>query len=200
VHADHLGSTRLVTTPTGAVGTRLGYTAFGETVTHSNPGGPAARSRYGYCGGWGYETDGLGDAADPLAAAGLMHVGARYYAPAIGRFVQRDPTGIGGGINVYAYCRTSPLSFIDPAGHDYSATQLVAAQAVIGVMFKTMGITIRASIDKVDTLGEEIAYGAGVLFDVMGDVTLLGLTGLGRYGEAMCEVGIQLGERKIFGL
>jgi hypothetical protein len=37
VHADHLGSTRLVTTPTGAVGTRMGYSAFGETSTHSRP-------------------------------------------------------------------------------------------------------------------------------------------------------------------
>jgi RHS repeat-associated protein len=46
----------------------------------------------------------------------LMHVGARWYDPGIGRFVQRDPIGLGGGVNVYAYCQANPLMRIDPHG------------------------------------------------------------------------------------
>ncbi|MBU0641143.1 MAG: RHS repeat-associated core domain-containing protein, partial [Planctomycetes bacterium] len=47
----------------------------------------------------------------------LQHVGHRWYEPAIGRFVQRDPIGIEGGLNVYAYCLNNPLPSVDPSGH-----------------------------------------------------------------------------------
>ncbi|MGB2987892.1 MAG: RHS repeat-associated core domain-containing protein [Phycisphaerae bacterium] len=41
---------------------------------------------------------------------------ARYYDPLIGRFLQRDPIGIRGGLNVYAYVRNAPTIRIDPDG------------------------------------------------------------------------------------
>ena len=44
------------------------------------------------CGGaWGYITD----------PSGLQQLGARFYWPEIGRFIQQDP--IGDGVNWYAY-------------------------------------------------------------------------------------------------
>jgi len=45
-----------------------------------------------------------------------MHVGARYYDPSTGRFLQRDPIGIAGGLNVYAYVGNRPTVRIDPLG------------------------------------------------------------------------------------
>ena len=42
--------------------------------------------------------------------------GWRWYQPDIGRFVQRDPVGIWGGLNVYAYCTNDPLLAVDPEG------------------------------------------------------------------------------------
>ncbi|MBK8915254.1 MAG: RHS repeat-associated core domain-containing protein [Phycisphaerales bacterium] len=47
---------------------------------------------------------------------GYVHVGARYYDPAVGRFLQRDPIGLFGGFNVYAYCANNPVSHVDPTG------------------------------------------------------------------------------------
>jgi hypothetical protein len=43
---------------------------------------------------------------------------ARYYAPALGRFISEDPIGFRGGINRYAYVGDSPLNFVDPLGKD----------------------------------------------------------------------------------
>jgi hypothetical protein len=45
-----------------------------------------------------------------------LHVGARYYDPASGRFLQRDPIGILGGLNVYAYVENYATGAIDPSG------------------------------------------------------------------------------------
>jgi RHS repeat-associated protein len=55
----------------------------------------------------GRETDGLG----------INYYRARYYNPAIGRFLSEDPLGFaGGGTNLYAYAGNNPISFRDSFG------------------------------------------------------------------------------------
>ena len=46
----------------------------------------------------------------------LYYMRGRYYAPAIGRFISRDPAGFAGGFNLYEYAGDSPTNFTDPTG------------------------------------------------------------------------------------
>jgi hypothetical protein len=128
LHSDQLASTWFTSDdPTSGPLTltrRAVRTAFGEIVYIDEP----VDSRYGYAGGWGYEThdidsNGAGDGMPdnvlnaPVAVGfPFMHVGARYYDPATGRFLQRDPIGIRGGSNVYAYTDSAPTNSVDPSG------------------------------------------------------------------------------------
>ncbi|HUU97191.1 MAG TPA: RHS repeat-associated core domain-containing protein [Phycisphaerae bacterium] len=121
LHGDLIRSTMLTTGQGGTAVSAVSYTAFGEPI------GTAPDTRYQYGGGWGYETAGFGDDPGLLVLEGapatapitLQHVGFRWYDPSIGRFIQRDPIGIFGGLNVYLYVHANPNTCVDPLGlHD----------------------------------------------------------------------------------
>ncbi|MBP6668254.1 MAG: RHS repeat-associated core domain-containing protein [Gemmatimonadales bacterium] len=48
--------------------------------------------------------------------SGLYYMRARYYDPALGRWISEDPIGIAGGLNVYAYAGNDPVNGRDPSG------------------------------------------------------------------------------------
>jgi RHS repeat-associated protein len=54
-------------------------------------------------------------------SAGLLYYGARYYDPALGRFIQPDTLvpepGNPQSLNRYAYVLNNPLKYTDPTGH-----------------------------------------------------------------------------------
>lgn len=81
-----------------------------------------------------------GERVDP--ATNLVHLRARWYDPAVGRFGSRDP--FGGALNDpislhrYLYANANPVSFTDPAGR-LTLVNLTAANFIratlIGVAF-----------------------------------------------------------------
>lgn len=129
VHTDHLGTTRLITdnTETGGnpdpqvIYTAI-FTAFGEEVSvlvdHDADPQTALVSgdadRYGYGGTHGYQSHVWHD--DDSDWFPFQHVGARYYDPSTGRFLQRDPIGVAGGLNLYNYVGGRPMTLFDPSG------------------------------------------------------------------------------------
>ena len=48
--------------------------------------------------------------------SGYSYYGYRYYNPVDGRWINRDPIGINGGVNIYCYVRNSPIVDCDPLG------------------------------------------------------------------------------------
>ncbi|TAH51166.1 MAG: RHS repeat-associated core domain-containing protein [Chloroflexota bacterium] len=102
IHGDHLGSTSKTT---GASASTQTYYPYGAIKTSS--GTPP--TDYGYTG---QKRD---------ASANLMFYGARYYDPALGRFIQPDsivPSSDPQNLNRYSYVHNNPLNFVDPSGHD----------------------------------------------------------------------------------
>ncbi len=101
---DQQGSTAQRLDGAGNVLTAHGFDAFGTSLTaNAAPTDPYA----GYGAQWGYRAD---------AETGLLLLGQRYYDPASGRFLNRDPIGYEGGTNLYAYGEDDPIDSIDPTG------------------------------------------------------------------------------------
>ena len=67
------------------------------------------------------------------ADTGLLHLGAREYDPETGAFTRRDPSGLEGGENQYAYAGGDPVNYWDPDGNFVAAVVVgAAAGAAIG--------------------------------------------------------------------
>jgi len=102
-HYDGLGSTRQLTNASSTVTASYTYDSFGNVVASSG----SITNAYGFTGEQQFNE-----------ADNLVFLRARYYKPSIGRFINRDPIGYEGGMNLYTYVRNNPVMFKDPLGMD----------------------------------------------------------------------------------
>jgi RHS repeat-associated protein len=115
-HQDGLGSVVAVSGPGGTLDASARYDAWGVTLTATG-----TIPVYGY----------TGREPDPI---GLVYYRARYYDPAAGRFVSRDPIGLDGGdINLYAYVGNNPVNHNDPDGLFVEKPFAGAANVLLGL-------------------------------------------------------------------
>ena len=103
---NHLGSAALEVDDATKVISYEEYHPYGSTAyqaTDQTREAPAKRYRY------------IGKERDE--ESGFSYHGARYYAPWLGRWISCDPIGIADDLNVFAYARGSPVTWIDVGGH-----------------------------------------------------------------------------------
>jgi len=117
LHPDHLGSTSLATDAVGKVVARRRYHPYGDERYVEGD----VQTDVGYTG----QRDVVG--------TGLMYYHARYYHPALGRFISADTIvpepGNPQALNRYAYVKNNPLRYVDPSGH-YSKDEIMKAFGV----------------------------------------------------------------------
>ena len=56
---------------------------------------------------------------------GLNYMRARYFSAREARFINKDPIGFYGGLNLYAYAGNAPTIYTDPSGKIFPAVLVV---------------------------------------------------------------------------
>ncbi len=97
---DHLGSVREVLDGSGTLQVRYDYDPYGRRSVVSG----TFQATFGYTGHYWH------------AASGLHFAMYRAYDSSNGRWLNQDPIGEAGGLNIYGYVGNSPINEIDPLG------------------------------------------------------------------------------------
>ncbi len=117
---DHLGSTRMLYAQNKALLAQYRFTPYGEA--YDLRGAPLTRGFTGQL--W-----------DP--ALGQYYFPMRHYAPGLGRWASREPSGIDGP-NLYHYVFGNPIHFVDRRGE----MTILAAGAIFGIGAVAVGILV----------------------------------------------------------
>jgi RHS repeat-associated protein len=104
---DRLGSVHALVDAQGQVVESYSYDAWGNLLSHSRTNELTNFSlRFLFQG------------REFSSATGLYNFRARWYDPQSGRWLSKDPIGLEGGLNLYAFCGDDPVNCTDPDGTD----------------------------------------------------------------------------------
>jgi len=98
LYSDHQGSIVATANGAGVSTATYSYGPYGEPNTTTG-------ARFRYTG------------QQLIGPLNLYYYKARFYSPAIGRFLQTDPIGNKDDLNLYAYVGNNPINRTDPTGH-----------------------------------------------------------------------------------
>ncbi|MFZ4765910.1 MAG: RHS repeat-associated core domain-containing protein, partial [Roseimicrobium sp.] len=97
---DHLGSIRDINDGSGATRCTYDYEPYGARALLSGD----VAADFGFTGHYFH------------GPSGLHLAPFRAYDSGVGRWINRDPIGETGGVNVFLYCDNNPMMFVDPIG------------------------------------------------------------------------------------
>ncbi len=128
--------------------------AYGNTLIFTGPGPDGVwftdddvQSTYGaneiiYCG---YRFD---------SESQLYYVRNRTYNPVLDRWIQRDPIGYNGGINLYGYVESSPVGLFDPNG--MAAASGLSAQLSYQFLMQRVNKELKKSSEAITKLKQTV--------------------------------------------
>ncbi|WGL15413.1 DUF6531 domain-containing protein [Microbulbifer bruguierae] len=133
LHADHLNTPRAGTDKTNNITWRWESDAFGVPMkksTSSKENQITINLRFP---GQYYDQE-----------SGLHYNYFRDYDPGLGRYIQSDPIGLNGGLNIFAYVGASPLSFFDNLGlRALTQGEITLAKSIFGDSIEYEKVEIR---------------------------------------------------------
>ena len=116
---DQVGSLRVVADVSGNVVKRIEYDSFGNIISDTDP---TFEVPFGFAGGL-HDRD-----------TGLVRFGYRDYDPDVGRWTAKDPIFFAGGdTDLYGYCLSDPVNFIDPLGLYLTPSQKIKVSIASGI-------------------------------------------------------------------
>jgi RHS repeat-associated protein len=188
-HHDQQDSTRLLTSTTGAVVGTASYNPYGQTTNTTGVTTPL-----GYDGQY---TD---------SEIGLIYLRVRYYDPASGQFITRDPV-VPITSEPYLYAGNSPLDMSDPTGLSVIGDLEVAAPYVVSAFAVGFcvgsGGTLCAAAAVADSIANTMITGAEVVFHritiaagIRNEVLTLANDGIGYIGAKFWESLADYAEEK----
>src|SRR6266498_3590765 len=138
-HADGNGNITYLVNSSQSVAAIYRYDPFGNPVSTS--GTLASANTYRF------------SSKERHPNSGMYYYGYRWYDPNLQRWLNRDPIGEKGGLNLYVYVRNAPFTFIDSFGHGIIG--YCCARATAGGVLTTMG---QAPINNRDDKGGGNAF------------------------------------------
>ena len=105
-HADGGGNVTFLSPSTySGTMTRYSYDAYGRSTSENGP--LATDNVYRF------------SSKELHAASGHYYYGYRFYDPQAQRWINRDPLGEAGGVNLYGFVGNGPVGAVDPSGLDW---------------------------------------------------------------------------------
>ena len=125
------------------------------------------------------------------ASTDIYYFGYRFYDPNLQRWLNRDPLGEAGGINLYAFCYNDPINMFDPLGLSFWSSSRSFVVGTVGGAVATLAVGTATVVATV-AASPVIAIGAGA--------AAVGAVAYGGYqlGKGIFEVGT--GEEAYTGL
>ncbi|MBL1436299.1 MAG: hypothetical protein COB08_008885 [Rhodobacteraceae bacterium] len=161
LHRDHLASVRMITNAAGQVEQSTSYTPYGDPDTTNLQSTTPEEHSF------------IGERFD--ASTGLLYLNARYYDPALGRFIQPDWWEVripGVGTNRYSYSFNDPVNLSDPNGHCAGVCIGSLIAALVASIFATDAAVDIANGGEVgdSLLGNPVARVTNGIVGAAGDV------------------------------